>query len=212
MKRWLLIVCLQSAAAKSQLPSFWIPSLTPSTENGADTKPLKLNPICPASSPENKHGYSLKLLVTVHFTEEKDGKSGETIRVCPSCKKGLNNGLKAMRTVPYSPLIRKLANASPTVTKPCGHVICKPCVEQFMTPHKDADPHAVGTPEAELHGRTLCYVCETDLAERKASKEKEGKKEKEKIRPGLVQISSEGTGFASGGNNMAKKMGTAFQC
>lgn len=81
-----------------------------------------------------------------------------------------------------------------------------------MTPHKDVDPHAVGTPEAELHGRMLCYVCETDLTERKASKEKEGKKEKEKIRPGLVQISSEGTGFASGGNNIAKKVGTAFQC
>lgn len=66
-------------------------------ENGNDMKPPKLNPICPASNPANKHSYSLKALVTVHFTEEKDERSGETARVCPSCKKGLNNGLKAMR-------------------------------------------------------------------------------------------------------------------
>lgn len=79
-----------------------------------------------------------------------------------------------------------------------------------MTPDKDPDPHATGTPEAALHGRMLCYVCETDITPRKASKE--GKKNKEKIRPGLVQISSEGTGFAGGGNNMVKRLGTAFQC
>ncbi|KAL1957215.1 hypothetical protein VTO42DRAFT_6249 [Malbranchea cinnamomea] len=182
----------RSESAKPQLPSFWVPSLTPSTENGADmTKPLKLNPICPASTPENKHGYSLKLLVTVNFTEEKDDQTGEIVRICPSCKKALNNGLKAM------------------LTKPCGHVICRPCVKQFMTPDKDPDPHAAGTVDTHLHCRTLCYVCETDVTERKSGKE--GKKDK-KIEPGLVLISSEGTGFARSGNNMAKKAGTAFQC
>jgi nitric oxide synthase-interacting protein len=85
-----------------------------------------------------------------------------------------------------------------------------------MTPHKDPDPHATGTPEAERHGRMLCYVCETDITERRSEKSekkhKEKDKEKEKIRPGLVAISCEGTGFAGGGNNMAKKSGTAFQC
>ncbi len=39
------------------------------------------------------------------------------------------------------------------VTKPCGHVICKPCVQQFMM----ADD---SNPEVGLR----CYVCETDLS------------------------------------------------
>ena len=66
-------------------------------------------------------------------------------------------------------------------------------------------------------GSVRCYVCEADVTERKVGREKEGKegregKEKDKMRPGLVEISSEGTGFAGGGSNMAKKQGTAFQC
>ncbi|KMP00710.1 hypothetical protein CIRG_00852 [Coccidioides immitis RMSCC 2394] len=185
----------RSESAKPQMPSFWIPSLTPSTENGAnDAKPAKLSPICPASTPTNKHGYSLKYLVSVNFSEVKDDQSGEMIRVCPSCKRALKNGVKAM------------------LTKPCGHVICKPCVEKFMTPHKDPDPHAQDPEETERHGRMLCYVCETDITERKSKKDGKKDKDKEKIRPGLVAICSEGTGFAGGGANLAKKAGTAFQC
>ncbi|OJD16765.1 hypothetical protein AJ78_03103 [Emergomyces pasteurianus Ep9510] len=188
----------KSESSKSQLPSFWVPSLTPSTSNSPhDAKPVKLAPLCPASTPENKHNYSLKGLVNVNFTEDKDDQSGETIRICPSCKKGLSNGVKAI------------------LTKPCGHVICKPCVDKFMTPHQTPDPHDTDRKDKEMHGRVLCYVCETDVTERRAIKEpKEGKKDKDKdkIRPGLVTINSEGTGFAGGGVNMAKKAGTAFQC
>ena len=95
------------------------------------------------------------------------------------------------------------------VAKPCGHVICKSCVDQFMTPHKDPDPHVA---EDELHGRMLCYVCETDITEHPPTKQKPKEKGKDKIRPGIVEISSEGTGFAGGGNNVAKREGTAFQC
>src|SRR5436190_23157650 len=73
----------QRETSKSQLPSFWVPSLTPSTANDSrELKPAKLNPICPASSPTNKHSYSLKALVTVNFTEEKDDKDGGTVRIC----------------------------------------------------------------------------------------------------------------------------------
>lgn len=41
--------------------------------------------------------------MTVHFTEEKDEKTGDMVRICPSCKKALSNGLKAMRK--YSNLL-----------------------------------------------------------------------------------------------------------
>lgn len=82
-----------------------------------------------------------------------------------------------------------------------------------MRPPKDPDPHA---PKDVDHGMILCYVCETDVTERPTKKEikKDGEreKEKEKIRPGLVEITSEGTGFAGGGSNMAKREGVAFQC
>ncbi|RAH50048.1 putative RING finger domain protein [Aspergillus brunneoviolaceus CBS 621.78] len=187
--------------AKSALPSFWVPSLTPSTDPDeiAANKTVKLTPICPASTESNKHGYSLKALVDVHFTEEK-GSGGETTRVCPSCKKTFTNGLKAM------------------LTKPCGHVICQPCVNKFMTPHDAPDPHATKEEQdqtAALHGRILCYVCEADITPEtkgSASASKKKKKDKEVISPGLVEISSEGTGFAGRGGNVATKEGVAFQC
>lgn len=152
---------------------------------------MKLSPICPASTEDNPHNYSLKTLVTVNFSEEKDDKTGEQVRICPSCKKGLSNGPKAM------------------LTKPCGHVICKACVDKFMTMHRDPDPHQ---PKSD-HDRIRCYVCETDLTDRKVKDgAKEGKEEKERMKPGIVMISSEGTGFAGGGQNMAKRQGVAFQC
>ena len=115
------------------------------------------------------------------------------------------------------------------VTKPCGHVICQPCVTKFMTPHEVIDPHA-SKEEQEQHGLVLCYVCETDVTSREpgsekekggdagadtsGSKKKSKKKDKEKdtVRPGLVEVSSEGTGFAGGGGNVATKTGVAFQC
>ncbi|KAI2841943.1 hypothetical protein CBS12448_9636 [Aspergillus niger] len=188
---------------KSALPSFWVPSLTPTTDPNeiAANKAIKLTPICPASTDSNRHSYSLKSLVEVHFTEEK-ASDGSPARVCPSCKKTLTNGLKAM------------------LTKPCGHVICQPCVNKFMTPHDAPDPHASKEEQeqtAALHGRILCYVCETDVTPSNDSNKDSGsgkkkKKDKEGIRPGLVEVSSEGTGFAGRGGNVATKSGVAFQC
>ncbi|KAH8696046.1 RING finger domain-containing protein [Talaromyces proteolyticus] len=189
----------EKSESKSALPSFWVPSLTPGTKSDVMSKPVKLAPLCPGSTEENRHEYSLKSLVDVHFTEEKAEESSSTAqRVCPSCKKALTNGLKAM------------------LTKPCGHVICLPCVTKFMAPETTIDPHETDQSESAI-GRILCYVCETDItpSSKHKSKPKEKGKEKEeksKIKPGLVEIRSEGTGFAKGGDNMAKKQGVAFQC
>lgn len=71
-----------------------------------------------------------------------------------------------------------------------------------------------------------CFVCEIDLTgeEQGVTPSKvegggEKKKKKSKMvrdgggaKPGLVDLKSEGTGFASGGNNLVKKTGVVFQC
>lgn len=114
-----------------------------------------------------------------------------------------------------------------TVSKPCGHIICQPCVKKFMAPHDTIDPHATKEEQehtAGLQGRILCYVCEADVTpggpprddivdvEQNGKKKKKSKKDKEGILPGLVEVCSEGTGFAGRGGNVATKTGVAFQC
>jgi nitric oxide synthase-interacting protein len=185
----------EKKAAKVHLPSFWVPGETPDTNHKAAEK-IKQNPTCPASEPEKPHPLSLKTLTTVNFNEETNTDTGKKTPTCPSCRKALSNATKAMLAIP------------------CGHVLCKPCVDKFLRPehrhHRDAHDDA---PEPEtIH----CYVCDTDLTSKPEKKSKhngkdEKKKDKEKVRPGLVQIRSEGTGFAGGGKNMVKREGVAFQ-
>ena len=76
------------------------------------------------------------------------------------------------------------------------------------------DPHASITEQRDHH-RILCYVCETDVTGKGAGIDDEGKGALLKGRTyklGLVEINSEGTGFAGGGKNMATREGVAFQC
>ncbi|KAK6834274.1 hypothetical protein PG990_000903 [Apiospora arundinis] len=194
-------------AAKPKLASFWVPSITPSS-NTKDTlhditKKAKTVPTCPASPEDRPHAYSLHTLVTVCFTEEeedeggvaqpKNGKSRKKMqRVCPSCKKALSNSSRAM------------------LARPCGHVLCRNCVNRFMRPSGHHDPHAENVDPEGLR----CYVCEADLVDRGAGngEKKNKKKEKERIAPGLVELRSEGTGFSAGGANQVQKSGVAFQC
>lgn len=80
-----------------------------------------------------------------------------------------------------------------------------------MSPPKGLpDPHANSEPDTNV----TCYVCEADLSVKVASKNNELFKGTGKyiVKSGLVQINSEGTGFAGGGKNMAKRDGVAFQC
>ena len=183
----------EKVAKTKHLPSFWVPSITPSS-NTKDAlhdikKKAKQSPVCPSSPQDKPHHYSLATLINVTFTEEKVDGAKEAQRICPACKKVLSNSSKAI------------------LTRPCGHVVCKTCVERFMTPGKH-DPHA----PKEEQGKIRCYVCDADITEVKPKEVREGKKEKEKISPGLVEIKSEGTGFASGGMSKVEKIGIAFQC
>ena len=84
-----------------------------------------------------------------------------------------------------------------------------------MSPDKGPpDPHASPTVQGKKE-QVTCYVCESDLSGKKP-KTKEGedgaRAEKVAQKPGLVELRSEGTGFAGGGENMVQRNGVAFQC
>jgi nitric oxide synthase-interacting protein len=204
----------ERAAQKQHNPSFWVPGETPTAHHGAVTASKK-HPTCPASAAGAPHILSLKTLTSVHFStdERKDGdKTKAEVRKCPACTKALSNASRAV------------------VAVPCGHVICAPCVARFLKPelrhHRDAHD---GEPEAvNVH----CYVCDADLGtggvpgegeskegEGEGEKDEEGKKggkkknkgKKGKAKAGLVEIRSEGTGYASAGQSVVKREGVAFQ-
>ncbi|KAJ2897984.1 uncharacterized protein MKZ38_004252 [Zalerion maritima] len=179
-------------ASKPSLPSFWVPTITP-TSNTKDTlydvkKKTKSHPICPASQENEPHRYSLHTLVDVKFAEETDSATKQKQRICPACRKLLSNSSKAV------------------MAKPCGHVVCKSCVDKFIRPSGKVDVH---DPDHDPNA-VRCYVCDEDITERNA---KEGRsKNRDKIRPGLVDLRSEGTGYSASGSNKVQKSGVGFQC
>lgn len=179
----------RSAAGDKPASSFWVPSETPNAAEDAPgdgaPPPVKTQTVCPLSAPSDPHAFSLKTLVEVHFTTVADeaDPAAAPRRTCPACRKALSNATRAVLAVP------------------CGHVVCKPCADKFVAPPV-GDAHA---PEKEL-SVIRCYVCEADLTTVKMGKRKGG------LKPGLVEIQSEGTGFAGGGKSVVQKEGIVFQC
>lgn len=191
--------------------SFWIPTKTPDGQL-IRTKLRKAEPMCPAAcgNLEDMHAhfeFSLKTLVSVRFSTSEDkpstGRDGETARICPACTKTLSNATKAV------------------LAKPCGHVLCKSCAVRFLVP-TEKDLHAEPGETSEA-GIVRCHVCQEDVTERfpiesdgkagdGSKPPKKAKLKRSKILPGIVEIKSEGTGFAGAGNNVVKKSGIAFQC
>ena len=83
-----------------------------------------------------------------------------------------------------------------------------------MTP-KPKDPHTYPSSPSSNNNdndneKAVCYVCETNLTPSAAGKK--GKEKGSKEQRGVVELRTEGTGFAGGGKNMAKREGVAFQC
>lgn len=76
-----------------------------------------------------------------------------------------------------------------------------------MTPTGVRDPHA---PHVDQNA-VQCYVCEADLSEKGGATSVKSKS-KDQVKPGLVEIKSEGTGFSGAGGNTVEKSGVAFQC
>ena len=81
----------QLAAKRSKLPSFWLSSLTPQSDDSNDKKRelenMKMETICRQANPP--HSLSLKQLFDVKFKDVKS--DNEDVTICASCTKTLNN-------------------------------------------------------------------------------------------------------------------------
>ncbi|KAL9024776.1 MAG: hypothetical protein Q9180_007811 [Flavoplaca navasiana] len=214
----------EEKSSKTTLPSFWVPALTPSTTTTTNkpTPTAKLSPLCPGSSPSSTHPLSLKTLITLNFSRPDSNSSTSASR---STTKGsfaishgktpnpTNNNHDPEGTKIHCPACTKtLTNASKALLAiPCGHVLCKPCGTKFMTPKpKDPYPDPSNRSSNNDDEKAICYICEIDLTPSAAGKK--GKEKVSKEQRGVVELRTEGTGFAGGGKNMAKREGVAFQC
>lgn len=93
-------------STKPLLPSFWVPSLTPSTTDTARPT-VPPHTVCPAG----QHRLRLRQLRPLRFTLSPSSSATGTARPsCPSCQRDLTNASR------------------PTALYACGHVVCGGCV------------------------------------------------------------------------------------
>ncbi|CAO1627856.1 unnamed protein product [Parajaminaea phylloscopi] len=102
----------QRASRKSKLPSFWLPSLTPSEREGdVDLRRVSegMDVRCRVAD-EHGHALSLKSLKPIKFTTSPTG-----AKACPTCAKDLSNNtrLHALRSC-------------------CGSVVCDRCHSELI--------------------------------------------------------------------------------
>ncbi|KAL1668902.1 hypothetical protein GGF50DRAFT_96110 [Schizophyllum commune] len=112
----------QAEALRNKLPDFWLPSLTPTYASSGPPRSLqdvKLQTTCRGGEPT--HSLALKNLSPVSFstfTSSDPKASGDTEKMCPSCKKGLSNSMRIFHM------------------RPCAHVVCKTCTDSLVRPAK----------------------------------------------------------------------------
>lgn len=182
-----LICTYATQASKTSRPFFWTPSLTPDVRDsklGPAPDKAKAVPVCPASSGDAPHTFSMQKLINLRFDEDSAAPVTETGKLCPSCRKPLTNALE------------------PILARRCGHVLCNKCVQQFLVPSRKQQQKEEGDPII------ACYVCDEPVA-MSSSLHAESSSS---LPTGLVALKSEGTGFSARGSNTVAKSGTAFQC
>ncbi|KAG0287863.1 hypothetical protein BGZ96_008282 [Linnemannia gamsii] len=132
----------EAKTKKPVLPSFWVPSLTPSNKR-TEYKATKLHTMCTAS--ENEHKLSLKNLIPVKFEmafEDHDGDNDSDTSepkksaICPICRKGFTNTTKL------------------SILKSCGHVFCDSCCSKFVKKEGKCQTCGAKTKDKEIVSMT----------------------------------------------------------
>lgn len=188
----------QLAKRKASIPSYWLPSLTPTSHT--DAKQRSKDVVAQAKNIEGTrcfvadklgHDVSIKNLVDVKFVKAETQAEGEGNAkvICPSCKKTLGDVTRLVGecSLPFVCDCRRILTlyARPALRR-CGHVFCKSCVDTLILPSlKDTK-----------EGRTSCLECNKAV--------KDGQRD-------LIDLQREGTGFAAAGILDTKVKGVSFQ-
>lgn len=177
----------EAEAKKSRLPSFWLPSLTPSEQQDAlklglwSTDGVPSKPNCRAGKP---HPLNVKQLVDLRFWRPGNSQEEETPvdSACPTCQTMFGQTTQAC------------------VLRQCGHVLCRRCCLTLVL-----QPAGYAGTIEDLHSRknektrrvkAQCAHCDADV--RDAARD-------------IVPLQREGTGYAAAGNKTVVKKGIAFQ-